>query len=299
MNDPVRDVLRAFDALTPTQQQAAAEVLRRSATGDGPAKVELAPEQPGRQENTSENLLPNEEAELEDWNAYFGLLLSGQLKSYGGRFIVVHKGKVIAAGDDPEQLENNLAEQLGVAPERLVIAFVDDTGCISAEGTRIMPRINLAYLRADPQTLGTEIVTYERIKALLEIASSAHRRKECLVDTGSILSVFPERQWRRCQKVIDWLYIPGSRNDLPKWLTQVAGFGAQPIPCRIGKIKIQIIELPIVLPSPRRAPQVEIIAKFPHDGGAYSQILLGVGGRAFVQWKMVVDSANGAAWLEY
>ena len=32
-----------------------------------------------------------------------------------------------------------------------------------------MPRINLVYLRTAPQSLGTELVYYERIKALLEI----------------------------------------------------------------------------------------------------------------------------------
>jgi hypothetical protein len=162
-----------------------------------------------------------------------------------------------------------------------------------------MPRINLVYLRIDPQTLGKEVVHYERIKALLEIGATGRWRQDCLVDTGATLSVFPEKQWKNFQKDINWLYVPGSGGALLGWITKVTGLGAQAIDCGIGTIRLHIIELPIASPSPTRSPEVEIIAKFAHDGGVYPQILLGLGGRAFVQWKLVVDSANGAAWLEY
>ena len=44
---------------------------------------------------------------------------------------------------------------------------------------------------------------------------------------------------------------------------------------------------------------MEIIAKFPFDNGAYQQILLGLGGKAFSNWNLVFRYAEQAAWLEY
>jgi hypothetical protein len=43
---------------------------------------------------------------LADWNAYYQLLLTGKLKEYSGRFIVVYQGKVVAAGEDPAKLRS-------------------------------------------------------------------------------------------------------------------------------------------------------------------------------------------------
>lgn len=87
-----------------------------------------------------------------------------------------------------------------------------------------MPRINLVYLRVDSQTLGTEVVHYERIKALLEIGATGRWRQDCLVDTGATLSVFPEKQWKSFQNDINWLYVPGSGGALPGWITKVPGW---------------------------------------------------------------------------
>ena len=70
---------------------------------------------------------------LEDWNAYYQLLLSGGLKQYGGEFIVIHRGKVVGQGADPELLRSDLAKQLGIAAEKLVIPFVDHQECIASE----------------------------------------------------------------------------------------------------------------------------------------------------------------------
>jgi hypothetical protein len=161
-----------------------------------------------------------------------------------------------------------------------------------------MPLVKLVYLRSAPQNLGTEVIYYERIKALLEIGSSTIVRQDCLVDIGAVLSVFPEKIWKNFEKEVSWLYVPGSGRILPDWISKVTGLGAQPIECRIGKIRIQIIELPIASPI-RRSPAVEIIAKFAHDNGAYPQILLGLGGKAFLDWRLVVNSANAEAWLDY
>lgn len=158
-----------------------------------------------------------------------------------------------------------------------------------------MPTINLLYSRRDPQTVGTEVVYYERISALLEIGISGKCRQDCLVDTGAVLSVFPEKEWHRFASEINWLHPPGSPSNLPEWLVKVTGLGGVAIDCGIGKITIQIIELP----SQRLSAPVEILAKFPLDKGAHTRILLGLGGKAFVQWKLVIDSSMPAAWLEY
>ena len=161
-----------------------------------------------------------------------------------------------------------------------------------------MPRIRLVYLRSAPQHVGAEVIYYERVKALLEIGRTAAIRQDCLVDTGAILSVFPQIVWTNFEREIDWLYDPASGRALPNWLGKVTGLGAQPIDCRIGKIRIQIVELPLAVPTPLRSPAFEILAKFPYDNGLYSQILLGLGGRGGLAWKIVVDSANAQAWLE-
>ena len=111
--------------------------------------------------------------------------------------------------------------------------------------------------------------------------------------------MFPEKQWKSFEKDIDWLFIPGSGIAVPDWIAKVTGLGAQSMDCRIGKISIQMIELPFTPPTPRRSPTVEIIAKFPYDNGAYSQILLGLGGKAHLGWTVVIESSNFRAWLEY
>lgn len=106
-----------------------------------------------------------------------------------------------------------------------------------------MPITNLFYLRRSPQT-ENDIVYYERIKALLEIGVSGKvPRQDCLVDSGAVLPVFPERCWKMFQNEIDWLYRPGQPNVLPDWITTVTGLGAQPVQCGVGKVKIQILEV--------------------------------------------------------
>ena len=71
--------------------------------------------------------------ELADWNAYYELLLAGRLREYGGEFIAVHDGNVIGHGADADALRTSIAKQLGIASDRLVVPFVDDQECISAE----------------------------------------------------------------------------------------------------------------------------------------------------------------------
>jgi hypothetical protein len=71
--------------------------------------------------------------ELDDWNVYYQLLLAGKLGKYRGQFVVIHRGKVVAHGADPEQLRINFGKQPGVSEGRLVIPFVDDKECVVME----------------------------------------------------------------------------------------------------------------------------------------------------------------------
>jgi Family of unknown function (DUF5678) len=71
--------------------------------------------------------------ELADWNAHYQLLLTGKLSQYGGKFIVVRDGNVIAHGCDPEELRNNTSMLLGIVGDNLVVPFVDNNECLVAE----------------------------------------------------------------------------------------------------------------------------------------------------------------------
>jgi hypothetical protein len=71
--------------------------------------------------------------ELADWVAYFNQLASGQLDKFAGRFIVMFQGKVVASGEDPEELRLHMAQQLNVEPGGLVIPFVEPKESIIAD----------------------------------------------------------------------------------------------------------------------------------------------------------------------
>jgi hypothetical protein len=71
--------------------------------------------------------------ELEDWDTYYQMLLAGRLNKYAGEFIVIHQGKLIAHGADPDKLRASVAKKLGISADRLVIPFVDNQDCIAME----------------------------------------------------------------------------------------------------------------------------------------------------------------------
>src|SRR5688572_15780069 len=107
-----------------------------------------------------------------------------------------------------------------------------------------MAKLYLNFLRKSPQVLGTDVVYYERIKAFLAIGNAGQIRWDAIVDTGSFLSVFPEKRWRIFEPDITWICPPGSSVLLPDWLGKVTGIGAPAVDCGIGKMKIQIMEIP-------------------------------------------------------
>ena len=62
--------------------------------------------------NTSSRPDEEPDQELQDWDAYVRMLLSGQMTAFAGEFVVVHQGKVIAHGSDLEKLRASAAERL-------------------------------------------------------------------------------------------------------------------------------------------------------------------------------------------
>src|SRR5262245_58146017 len=104
-----------------------------------------------------------------------------------------------------------------------------------------MPRLQLNLLRDYPVILGTEELRYERLSAYLIVGTTSQLWVDCWVDTGCVLSTFPEREWKCFENEITWLYSPGSSITLPWWLANVTGIGAPSIPCRIGKVSIQLL----------------------------------------------------------
>ena len=73
------------------------------------------------------------EAQLKDWNAYYNMLLAGELKEFADEFIVVHEGKVVAHGADAKEIRARTAKCLGVYAQNLVVPFVDGNESIVLE----------------------------------------------------------------------------------------------------------------------------------------------------------------------
>ena len=52
----------------------------------------------------TENSASGMDQALKDWDTYYKMLLAGRLNKYAGEFIVIHQGKLIANGADPDAL---------------------------------------------------------------------------------------------------------------------------------------------------------------------------------------------------
>jgi hypothetical protein len=53
------------------------------------------------------------------------------LTCHRGKYVAVSCGELVAVGDDPRKLRLEFSQKVGVAVERVVVAFVDDTECLS------------------------------------------------------------------------------------------------------------------------------------------------------------------------
>ena len=76
---------------------------------------------------------PMPHQEIGDWDAFYQLLLSGKLNHHGGQFVVIHQGKIVAHGADPEELRKRTAQELNIAGANLVVPFVDNQECVTMD----------------------------------------------------------------------------------------------------------------------------------------------------------------------
>lgn len=99
--------------------------------------------------------------------------------------------------------------------------------------------------------------------------------REAVVDTGSPMTVFPQKEWARFQHNIRWLTRPNDPT-VPKWCRQFSGVAGGSFPCRLGVVSIEFYDN-----VGGRVGPAEIVAMFALDRGQMRDILIGLGGGTF------------------
>src|SRR5688572_5999590 len=88
------------------------------------------------------------------------------------------------------------------------------------------------YLFEDEQQNRYE-VPWLRLTTVVYVGTSKTPH-DGLIDTGSPLTVFPEKTWKDTAGEIRWLS-PAPGSQIPSWLTTITGVtGGSPVPCRLG-----------------------------------------------------------------
>jgi hypothetical protein len=118
--------------------------------------------------------------------------------------------------------------------------------------------------------------------------------QDAVVDTGSYLSVFPERQWaQRFPAHIRWLAGPGDPA-LPGWCREVRGLGGGVFPARLGVVRIEFVD-PVTGATGRPS---DLVAKFASDNGRMREIVLGLDGGTLAGRRLILELDADQAWLE-
>ena len=63
-----------------------------------------------------------------------------------------------------------------------------------------------------------------------------------LLDTGAVMTILPERLWKKHERAIEWLAI-ATDSPTSDWLTRINGIGGGSIPCRIGRVTVVFWDL--------------------------------------------------------
>ena len=63
--------------------------------------------------------------ELADWDWLFGEIPTQRFDPYRGRYVAVFEKRVLGSGDHPRRLRQEMAAAHHIAPERLVVAYVE------------------------------------------------------------------------------------------------------------------------------------------------------------------------------
>ncbi len=154
------------------------------------------------------------------------------------------------------------------------------------------PRYELYFKEEQRHSIWGETIRVERLYVVLQIAPHV-RWLEATVDTGAYLSIFPQRDWRKFAKQIQWP-TPAEEAALPTWCRRFGGVGGGRIPCRFGKVSVQIVGLSRPL---LHSASFSLTALFALDSGELDMPLFGLGGGSFVPHQFRLDDALGQAAL--
>lgn len=107
------------------------------------------------------------------------------------------------------------------------------------------------------------------------------------LDTGSPLTVFPEKDWRRFEAAVAWRDAP---TDSPPKLKVAGG----EFPFRFGRVTLDLMSADLR----EEIAGLEVDAMFPFDGGQLSITLLSLWGGVLAARRLVVEPDLASARLE-
>jgi len=142
-----------------------------------------------------------------------------------------------------------------------------------------MSQIQLKLHRYRTHTIGTHVLHLEQIIIWMRIfkRQRPHLLREGVLDTGSPITVFPEKEWRQFDTEISWITAPNDPN-VPPWCRQFGGAAGGRIPCRIGLVSIEFFDH-----LGGRTGPTDLVAMFARDNGVMRDILIGLGGGPFTK----------------
>jgi hypothetical protein len=142
--------------------------------------------------------------------------------------------------------------------------------------------VQLPLRRYKSHAIGPHILYLEQVVALLRIVRRGGPAvlRESVVDTGSPLTIFPQKVWRQFEKEIRWL-TKWNDPSVPKWCRQFSGVAGGTTGCRLGLVQVEIFDL-----MGGRIGPTEIVAMFASDRGRMRDIVLGLGGGIFAKRRL-------------
>jgi hypothetical protein len=151
----------------------------------------------------------------------------------------------------------------------------------------------------DPQGAAVSL-PFLRLFTLIRIGGARTPRiRECLIDTGAPLSVFPEWEWRLFAAEVEWL-APAPGHPFPWWLTRFTGMTGGSCPCRPGRIVAEPVGYG---PGAQVLSATPLVALFAEDGSRPEdedrhRILMGLHGGILEGRRLIVEADARQAWLE-
>lgn len=130
----------------------------------------------------------------------------------------------------------------------------------------------------------------ERLTALFQLPA-VDKWYDGIVDTGSLITVFPEQVWKTHEREIRW-FTSEQDSMLPEWLSRVNGLGGGGFPCRIGQVFLLFRDVDRRTLRPRL-----VTAKCCEDGGDLKRTLIGLGGGSLSSRRLEVIYSTKYAWL--